>query len=120
MLYIDGLDQLVQQLESTLGIPTTRDPSVVLPLVSSTSNGAIFVGFPTHVKRLLSGASLEVPISLVAPAPGDLTSVNWLLTHYDKFVETVGAKSVTITPFSIGDATLPSVNAVAQLVVESE
>lgn len=116
-VYGDMLDALVEEVSEALGVAATRDPSAVAGLVSQ--GGCILVGFPTHVGRLLSGPNLQVPVSLVAPAPSDLQSVDWLLDHMDALINTVGAKSVTTGPIDIGSSTYPAVTATAQIALQS-
>lgn len=114
--YSDGLDALVTQIGTALTLPATRDPSVVPGLVAS--GGCVFVGFPTHVKRLLGGANLEVPVSLVAPAPSDLLAVNFLLEHMDDLIAAAGAKFVSNGPLDVGDRTFPAVTVTAQVALQ--
>jgi hypothetical protein len=112
--YRDMLDALVLAVENALDIPATRDPSVVPGLVSS-GVGCVFVQFPTHVGRLLAGPNLDVPISLVAPAPSDLQAVNWLLDHIDALVDFAHVSTSTNGPVSIGDLTYPAVTVTARI-----
>jgi hypothetical protein len=79
------------------------------------NGGCVFVQFPTHVGRLLDGANLEVPVSLIAPAPADLASVDWLLDHFDDLVQFFGARSVVNGPIDIGSETYPAVTVTAQI-----
>jgi hypothetical protein len=108
------LDQLVIEVGAALDIPATRDPSVVSGLVSS-GKGCLFVGFPTHIGRLLAGPNLDVPISLVAPAPSDLLAVNWLLDHIDALVDFAHASTSSNGPLDIGDLSYPAVTVVARI-----
>jgi hypothetical protein len=116
--YSDMLDSLVAGAESALGIPATRDPSEVGSLVSQ-SGGCVYVQFPTHVGRLLTGPNLEVPLSLVAPAPADLSSMDWLLDHFDPFVEAFGSANVTNGPLDVGSNTYPAVTVTAQIALDT-
>jgi hypothetical protein len=112
--YSDMLDQLVIAVGAALDIPATRDPSVVAGLVSQ-GNGCIFVGFPIHVSRLLAGPNLDVPVSLVAPAPSDLRAVNWLLANIDALVDFCAASTSSNGPLDIGDLTIPAVTVTARI-----
>jgi hypothetical protein len=112
--YSDMLDATVQEVEAVLGIPATRDPSMVSALVSQ-GPGCIFVGFPTHAARLLQGPNLDVPISLVAPAPGDLQAVNWLLENMDALVEFCAVSATINGTLDIGDLTFPAVTVTARI-----
>jgi len=112
--YSDMLDQLVVEASNGLGVEATRDPSLVGSLVAA-HGGCVFVQFPTHVGRLLDGANLEVPVSLIAPAPADLASVDWLLDHFDDLVQFFGARSVVNGPIDIGSETYPAVTVTAQI-----
>lgn len=115
--YSDMLDALVVEAEAALGVKATRDPGVVGSLVS-TGLGCIFVQFPTHVGRLLAGPNLEVPVSLVAPAPADVPAMDWLLDHFDALVEFAGARDITTGPLDVGSNTYPAVTATAQIAME--
>jgi hypothetical protein len=115
--YSDMLDSLVTEVSAALGVPSTRDPSEVAGLVSA--GGCIFVQFPVHVGRLLSGPNLNVPISLVAPAPADLSSVDWLLDHFDAFVGFFGTRAVVNGPVDIGSLTFPAVTVTAQIALDT-
>ena len=124
-LYSEALDILVTRLSDAVGVPVTRDPGVIGPLLNTTNtagllSGAIFVGFPTSVGRTQGGANLEVPVTLVAPAPADLNATNWLLDYYDIFVETCGHRNITVRPFVIGEASFPAVSATVQILIGSE
>lgn len=116
-VYADMLDQLTQEVGVAIGVPATRDPSKVAGLTSQ--GGCILVGFPTHVGRLMGGPNLEVPVSLVAPAPSDLRAVNWLLDHMDALAEAVGSRSVTNGPLDVGSNTYPAVTATAQIALDT-
>jgi hypothetical protein len=116
--YSDMLDSLVDEATEALGIPATRDPSVVGSLVSQ-SGGCVYVQFPTHVGRLLAGPNLEVPVSLVAPAPADLASMDWLLDHFDDLVEAFGSASVLNGPLDVGSNTYPAVTVTAQIALDT-
>lgn len=112
--YAAMLDELVVDVGKALGLPATRDPGVVASLVAS-GNGCVFVGFPTHIGRLLAGPNLDVPISLVAPAPSDLRAVNWLLDHIDALVDFSKASTSTNGPVYIGDLSFPAVTMTARI-----
>lgn len=117
MNYKEILDSFADQLATVLGVPATRDMDSVFPLINQ-NTGVVFVGFPTHVQRLMGGANLEVPVSLITLAPSNLQSVDWLLDRMDSLVSAVGAKSVSSNGFVIGDVTLPAITAIAQIGVE--
>lgn len=114
--YSDMLDDIVTQAEARLGVVATRDPSMVDTLVAA-HGGCVYVQFPVHVGRLLAGPNLEVPVSLVAPAPADLQSVNWLLDHYDDLAAFTGSRSINNGPIEVGLSTYPAITATAQVVV---
>jgi hypothetical protein len=114
MTYADMLDTLVADVGAALGIPATRDPSVVPGLVSQ-GLGCVFVGFPTNIGRLLGGPNLDVPVSLVAPAPSDLRAVNWLLGHIDALTDFCAVRTSSIGPLDIGDLTFPAVTVTARI-----
>lgn len=112
--YIDMLDGLVSTAEQALNIPATRDPSQV-PVLVAQGSGCVFVGFPTHVQRLLDGPNLDVPVSLVAPAPSDLRAVDWLLDNMDALVDFCHASTSLTRPLDIGDLTYPAVTVTARI-----
>jgi hypothetical protein len=110
---LDGL--VVTMSEAFPGVPVTRDPGMVPALVSSDAGGCIFVGFPVAVARLLDGPNLDVPVSLVAPAPSDLRAIDWLLDRMDDLVEACRASSTTTLPIEVGDLTYPAVTVTARI-----
>jgi hypothetical protein len=112
--YATMLDGLVKDVEAALGVPATRDPSEVAGLVSS-GKGCIFVGFPAHFQRLLDGPNLDVPVSLVAPAPSDMRAVDWLLDHIDALIEFCAVGTSLNRPLDIGDLTYPAVTVTARI-----
>jgi hypothetical protein len=114
--YVAALDELVTEAGAVLNLPATRDPSVVPGLVAN-GRGCVFVGFPTHVSRLLSGPNLDIPISLVAPAPSDLRAVDWLLNNIDPLVEFCAADSSTSGPMDFGDLTYPAVTVTVRIAI---
>jgi hypothetical protein len=114
--YQDMLDQLVVDAGKALDLPATRDPSVMAGLVSQ-GRGCVFVGFPTHMQRLLTGPNLDVPVSLVAPAPSDLRAVNFLLDHVDLLVEFCRASESTHGPLDFGDLLYPAVTVTARIAI---
>jgi hypothetical protein len=115
-LYADMLDELVATAELALGIPATRDPSQVAGLVAA--SGCVFVGFPVIAGRLLGGPTLDVPVSLIAPAPSDLLAVNWLLEHMDTLVTFTQSTTAVNGPLDFGDLTYPAVTATARISLE--
>lgn len=117
-IYSDMLDALAVNCALTLDIPATRDPSVVGSMIAA-EGGCIYVQFPTHVGRLMAGPNLEVPVSLVAPAPADLQAMDWLLEHFDAFVELLGSRNVTAGPLDIGSNTYPAVTATVQIALDT-
>lgn len=117
-LYSDALDDLVAKAEAALGVPATRDPAMVGPLVAQ-SGKCVLVGFPTQAGRwLVGGGNLDVPVSLVAPAPGDLASVDTLLEHLEALVEFTQAATTTHGPLDVGESTYPAVTATARIAVQ--
>ena len=118
-LYSDALDDLVVKAQAVLGVPATRDPSQVAYLTAS--GGCILVGFPVQAGRLLEGGgNLDVPVSLVAPAPGDLDAVDWLLEHLEGLVEFTQVATTTHGPLDIGEQTYPAVTATARIAVQED
>ena len=113
--YSDALDALVREAATALGLPATRDPSLVTGLVAGNAGGCVLVGFPTHAGRLLDGRNLDVPVLLVAPAPSDIRSVNFLLDHMDDLAAFAKVSTLLNAPIDIGNQTYPSVTATARL-----
>jgi hypothetical protein len=114
--YGDMLDGLVDDVGKALNLPATRDPSVLAGLVSQ-GRGCVFVGFPTHIGRLLTGPNLDVPISLVAPAPSDLRSVNFLLDNMDALIEFAAVSTSTHGPLDFGVLLYPAVTVTARIAI---
>ena len=111
--YSDMLDVFTAELQNAMGVPATRDPSQVAGLTAA--GGCILVGFPTHVQRLLGGPNLDVPVSLVAPAPSDLRAVDWLLEHMDALMDACSVGVSVARPLDVGDLTYPSVGVTARI-----
>jgi hypothetical protein len=112
--YIDALNALVEEAEAALGISATRDPSAIPGLVSA-KGGCVFVGIPVTFNRLLDGVNLDVPISIVAPAPGDLRAADWLLAHVDALVEFCQASNTAVRQLDVGDLSYPAIMVVARI-----
>ena len=55
------------------GWNVTRDPQQAMP-------PCVFVGFPTITGATLAGWVIEVPVHLLAPAPGDLQAGDLLMS----------------------------------------
>jgi hypothetical protein len=117
MDYVTALNTLAGQITAQLGVTATRDPSAVAAICAQ-EDGCILIGIPTHVQRLMGGANLELPVTLIAKAPASLANVDWLLVHMDDFVALIGAKSVSNTPIDIGEMTFPAITAIAQITLE--
>ena len=112
-VYSDMLDTLVEELGVALGVPVTRDPSLVAGLTAT--GGCVLVGFPTQVQRLMDGPVLDVPVSLIAPSPSDLRAVDWLLDHMDALAVACSAGTTVARPIDVGDLTYPSVTVTARI-----
>jgi hypothetical protein len=113
-LYAAMLDALTAQVAQGTGVQATRDPSV-LPALVAQDGGAILVGFPTAVGRLLAGATLDVPVYLVAGAPASLAAADWLLEHLDDLLEVCQAGTATNGPLDVGDLTYPAVTVTTRI-----
>ena len=83
-VYSDALDALATDLAGALGVPATRDPSLIPGLIGGA--GMVFVGFPTVTDMTMAATTLDVPVSLIHAAPPDLQAGNWLLDHLGQFV----------------------------------
>jgi hypothetical protein len=116
--YARMLDLLTEQAGAALGIPATRDPSQVPALVASESRGCVLVGFPTSMGRLMGGPNLDVPLSLIAPAPADLATADWLLEYVDALLEFAQAGQTINRPVDIWDSTYPAVTVTARIAME--
>lgn len=112
-VYSAALDQFAADLAAAVGAPATRDPSAVAGLTAA--GGCIFVGFPTHIQRLLTGPNLDVPVHLVAPAPGDARAADWLLDHLDALMDACAVGASTNRPLDVGDLTYPAVTVTARI-----
>jgi hypothetical protein len=113
-IYAAMLDALVAKVAEGTGVATTRDPSAVPGLVAQ-DGGAILVGFPTAVGRLLDGATLDVPVYLTAGAPASLAAADWLLEHLDDLLEVCQAGAATNGPLDIGELTYPAVTVITRI-----
>jgi hypothetical protein len=113
-VYAAMLDALADQVGQATGVPTTRDPSV-LPGLIAQHRGAILVGFPTAVGRLLDGANLDVPVYLVASAPANLAAADWLLEHLDDLLEVCRTGVASNGPLDLGDLTYPAVTVTTRI-----
>lgn len=108
----EALDHLVTTLEAGMQLRVTRDPgSVIAPCV--------FVDFPTVHQATLAAATMQVPVYLVAPAPGDLRASTWLLDETPKFLRVLSAQETEPRPLSLGDTTHPAVMATATITVRT-
>lgn len=116
---IDGLNSLAVVITEKMEVPATRDMSDVPALIAQ-NGGCIFIGIPVHVQRLMSGANLEVPVTMTASAPSNLQSADWLLSRMDAFVQLIGSKSVISTSLEVGDMSFPAISAVLQITLEAK
>jgi hypothetical protein len=108
----EALDHLATTLEAGMQLRVTRDPgSVIAPCV--------FVDFPTVKQATLAAATMQVPVYLVAPAPGDLRASTWLLDNTPKFLRVLSAQETEPRPLSLGDTTHPAVMATAVITVRT-
>jgi hypothetical protein len=113
--YSDALDALVQELSDALGIPATRDPSLIAGLIGGT--GMVFVGFPTVADRTMACISIDVPVSLIHASPPDLQAGEWLLDHLDAFINACQVDQTTAGSLEAGALTYPAVTAQVRLLV---
>lgn len=113
---IDALDALTVEVGSHVGLPATRDPSAVAGLVAG--GGCVWVAYPDTVVATLEGVVVEVAVSVLAPAPASLTSVNLLLAHQQKLADSVGGAITSHSPIDIGDRAYPAVTVAARAVAE--
>lgn len=113
--YSDALDRLTAALSTDLGIPATRDPSLIAGLIGGA--GMVFVGFPTVADRALGAVSIDIPVSLIHAAPPDLQAGNWLLDHLDAFINTCQTDQTTAGALEVGALTYPAVTATVRLLV---
>lgn len=113
--YSDALDVLTEELSTHLGVPATRDPSLIAGLVGGA--GMVFVGFPTVADRSLGAVSLDIPVSLIHAAPPDIQAGDWLLDHLDAFINVCQTDQTTAGALEVGTLTYPAVTATVRLLV---
>jgi hypothetical protein len=111
---VAALDQLVVDAGKALDLPATRDPSVMGGLVAQ-GLGCVWVGKPLPVSPLLAARQMDVPVSLVAPAPSDLRAVDFLIRYEDDLMEFLRSSDVTEGPLSFGDLLFPAVTVTARI-----
>lgn len=111
--YSDALDALVEALSTDLGIPATRDPSLIAGLIGGA--GMVFVGFPILAGRALGADNLDIPVSLIHAAPPDLQAGDWLLDHLDQFITTCQVSQTTAGSLEVGSLLYPAVTATVRL-----
>lgn len=73
-----------------------RDPAKLVP-------PCLFLGVPTVESRSLGGFNIELPVSLVAPAPGSLTNITWLTDHIEEILDACGTGEATPTVVRYSD-----------------
>lgn len=112
--YSDALDELVALLETSLGVPATRDPSEIAGLIGG--SGMVFVGFPNIADRTMGAVALDVPVSLIHSNPPDIYAANWLLEHLDSFKDACITDTTTAGTLEVGPG-FPSVTATVRLLV---
>lgn len=108
----EALDQMVAQLHMALNIRVTRDPATVVA-------PCVFVDFPTINTSTLQAATMQVPVYLVAPAPGDLRASQWLLDNTPKFLAALAVREATPRPLVLAGTEHPAVTATAMLTVRT-
>lgn len=113
--YSEALDLLVEELSTALGIPATRDPSLIPGLIGG--DGLVFVGFPTVGDRTMGCVAIDIPVSLVHAAPPDLQAGEWLLDHLTAFIDACSVDQTTAGSLEAGALTYPAVTATVRLLV---
>jgi hypothetical protein len=75
------LDDWADDLALVTGITVTRDPDKVIP-------PCIYVGMPDGIQATIGEQiALDVPVTLVAPAPSGKASGDWLLDNILTFLD---------------------------------
>jgi len=109
----EAIDALATQLKYAMpNVRVTRDPSNVI-------GPCVFIDYPLVRQTTLAGFTLEVPVYLVAAAPGDIHASDWLLATTPDFLHAVSAQDAEPRPLTLGDTTHPAVNATAVLTVRN-
>jgi len=92
------LDTWAADLATATGITVTRDPSTVNP-------PCIVVGMPSATRVTIGeDVALDLPVSLLAPSPGDKANVDWLLDHLVGFVAALSpSQTVDAGTYAPGD-----------------
>ena len=108
-----ALDDVTTKLQTLMGLHTTRDPQTV-------TAPCVFVDIPSVAWTTLGAMTLEVPVYLVAPAPGDLAASTWLLDHTPDFLVALSATDAEPRPLTLGETTHPAVMATATITVRTQ
>lgn len=91
------LDEVAADIRRVLpDVRVVVDPAQVVP-------PCVFVGLPTVVAATLAGHTLEVPVHLVAPAPGDARAALFLLKHLPRLLVGTGTENAFPSIVDIDD-----------------
>lgn len=106
-----AMETLADHIATRVGVPVTVDPGVVVP-------PCVFVDMPAITARTMKGWTVEVPIVIVVPGPGDLVARDSLLDLAEAVLEAVGQSEANPIPFTQGDVTYPAMSITGQLTIE--
>ena len=108
------LDTWAAQLATATGLTVTRDPSTVNP-------PCVLVGMPSATRITVGEqVALDVPVSLLAPAPGDKVNVDWLLDHLVGFTAALDLSELTAEAGTYAPGDFPAYTTTVQLHVTPE
>lgn len=113
MTYSIDLDLWADNLQDTLELVVVRDPSLIYP-------PCVFIDTPAVTKRTAQAITIDVPVFLVAPGPGDKAASDYLLDHIEQVLVAIGQNNADPRALTVGDTTHPTLRAVATLTISME
>jgi hypothetical protein len=106
----DVREQIAQKLADA-GFRVTLDPRNV-------NTPCVLVGLPRSMVANGMGwcdLSFELPVSLIAPAPGNLTNLSYLLEKLPDVMKAIEASTAEPDEISVGENDLPAYTTVLKL-----
>jgi hypothetical protein len=111
----DVREQIAQKIEAE-GFRVTTDPR-------NLNTPCVLIGLPRAVTNRgmnWCNVGMQLPVSLVAPAPGTAENVSWLLENLPTVMQIIGATTAEPDEITQGENELPAYTTVLQLNVNLE
>lgn len=103
------LDDWAAPVEAALGVPVTRDPATAVP-------PCVYVSMPDATTVTVGEVlALDLPVYLVAPAPGGKDAGDWLLDMLPAWLTAVDSRQATPENVTIDKSDYPAYRTTARV-----